>query len=50
MIDITAPQGDVEVIIKEDGKVIWINVEGVCEFRACQIKVLDIVDKRPSPR
>lgn len=47
MLDITAPEG-VEVVIKEDGKVIWVNVDGICRFRSCRIKVLDVVDKRPS--
>lgn len=30
----------VEVLIRKDKKVIWINVNGVCKFRACKIKEL----------
>lgn len=44
-IDITAPE-HVEILIRQDGKVIWINVDGVCEFRACRINKLILNDKR----
>src|SRR4030095_15479361 len=30
--------------ILADRKVVWINVDGVCKFRACRIKQLDIID------
>ena len=45
MIDITAPS-DVEVKIRSDGKVVWVNVDGICKFRACQIGKLELVDER----
>jgi hypothetical protein len=45
MIDITAPEV-VEILIRDDGKVVWINVDGICRFRACQIKALIAEDKR----
>jgi hypothetical protein len=44
-VDITAPEC-VEIIIKNDGKVVWINTENGCQFRACQIKVLEVKDER----
>ena len=46
MIDITAPKG-VQVQIRADGKVIWVNVDGKCILRCCQIEVLEVDDSRP---
>jgi hypothetical protein len=45
MLDITSPT-DVEIKIRADRKVVWINVEGSCVFRACRIGCLtpDIPD------
>ena len=45
MIDITAPDV-VEMRVRFDGKVVWINVDGICRFRACQIKTVVIEDDR----
>jgi hypothetical protein len=45
MIDITAPQ-DVEVQIRGDGRVVWVNVDGICRFRACQIGHVTVNDER----
>lgn len=39
MIDVTSPEL-VEVVISEDSKTLWINVDGICMFRACRIKEL----------
>lgn len=36
-IDITAPENEVEVLIKDDGR-LWVNVDGICRLRICQIK------------
>jgi hypothetical protein len=44
-VDITAPEL-VDITINEDGKVVWINVDGVCRFRAQRIKNLAIYDGR----
>lgn len=44
-IDITGPD-IVEISIREDGKVIWINVDGICACRVCRIKELVIDDRR----
>lgn len=38
-VDVTAPDG-VEVVVSADQKTIWVNVNGVCVFRACRIKHL----------
>jgi hypothetical protein len=45
MLDITAPD-IVEVEFREDGKVIWVNVDGKCALRVCQIKQLFVTDSR----
>jgi len=47
MIDVTGPEV-VEISIRRDGKVVWVNVDGICLFRACQIKILSLEDHRPS--
>ena len=44
MIDITAPEV-VEVCVKQDRKVVWINIDGVCKLRICQIKHLILSDE-----
>ncbi len=44
-IDITGAT-TCEVSIKEDGKVIWINVDGVCVCRVCRITELILDDRR----
>jgi len=46
--DVTAPEY-IEIVIHNDGKVIWINNEGRCLFRACQIKQLVLDDRRKAP-
>lgn len=45
MQDITAPEF-VEIAIRDDGAVIWINVDGVTALRACRIKNLVLTDYR----
>jgi len=45
MKDITAP-AFVQIQIKKDSKVVWINTENGCQFRACQIKFLEVNDHR----
>lgn len=39
--DITAPKA-VQIQVREDGKVIWVNVDGVCMLRCCQIEHLSL--------
>lgn len=38
-LDITEPLF-VEILVREDRKVIWVNVEGVCLLRCCGIHQL----------
>ena len=45
IIDLTAPQ-EVEILIRYDGRVAWINVDGLCVFRACKIRHLTLQDDR----
>ena len=45
MQDITAPE-EVEILIRQDGTVIWVNINGMCALRACQIKRLVVEDMR----
>ena len=45
MLDITAPN-HVEIEIKDDGKVVWINVDGICRCRLCRIGNLQVEDRR----
>lgn len=35
-LDITAPENTVEVEARKDGKVLWVNVDGICVLRICQ--------------
>ena len=48
-LDITNPVHGVHVHIRGDGKVLWVNVDGVCTLRICQIERLDIEDERNVP-
>ncbi len=47
-IDITVNQDDedVEVIIKDNGKVLWVNMPNGCVLRICCIRNLTIDDRR----
>lgn len=45
MLDITAPRA-VEVQIRSDAQVIWVNIDGVCALRAYRIGHLIVVDDR----
>ena len=49
MIDITAPK-HLEIVIRDDGKIVWINDETQCVLRACQIGDLILKDERRAPR
>lgn len=41
MVDIVAPKG-VQIQVRADGKVLWVNVDGVCVLRCSQVEVLEI--------
>lgn len=45
MQDITAPD-NLEIIVRADGKVIWVNIDGRCVLRACRIRHLTLSDRR----
>lgn len=45
MLDITAPK-HVEIQIRDDGKVVWINTEEGCILRFCRIEKLVVIDDR----
>lgn len=38
MIDIRSPKHQVQVLIREDGRTLWVNVDGKCELRICAIE------------
>jgi len=40
----------VELVIRDDGKVVWVNVDGVCRLRVCRIESLVIEDQRKKKR
>ncbi len=44
-VDVTAPK-IVQIQIRNDGKVVWINVDGLCVLRCCQIGEIHIEDER----
>ena len=35
-----------QIQIREDGKVVWINVNGICVCRVCRIEELRIIDDK----
>lgn len=46
MLDITRPDTVVEVMVNNDGTVMWVNVDGVCRLRVCRIPHLVLMDMR----
>jgi hypothetical protein len=45
MLNISAPEV-IRIQIASDGKMVWIDTENGCIFRACRIKQLDLQDDR----
>jgi hypothetical protein len=45
-MDITAPEGEVQVQISADGKVLWVHVEGVTVLRVCRCEKITIENQR----
>jgi hypothetical protein len=45
MLDISNPE-HVEISIRDDGRVIWVNVDGACVLRVCRIPILEVADAR----
>lgn len=46
MIDITSPEYPIEIAIRNDGDVIWVNVDGKCVLRVCGIQAIMLNDYR----
>lgn len=42
MLDITAPNVAADIEVSLDGKELWVNVDGECVLRVCQIPKLEI--------
>ena len=48
LLDVTGAE-TVEVQVRHDGEVLWVNVDGRCRLRVCQIKGDVMVnDERPT--
>jgi hypothetical protein len=45
-LDITAPLHAVQIQIKHNSSVVWVNVDGVLRLRICRIPKLEIEDSR----
>jgi Lon protease-like protein len=39
----------VEVRVRADGRVLWVNVDGICRLRVCQIDQIEVEDERSIP-
>lgn len=50
MIDISEPENHVQIEIRPDGKVLWVNVDGITVLRICKIPDLIIEDHRNDTR
>lgn len=44
-LDITEPE-EVDIVIRDDGKVLWVNINGICRLRLCKIKTIKLYDLR----
>ena len=38
-LDLEAPAHHIQVQVRKDGRVLWVNVDGKCMLRICQIRV-----------
>jgi hypothetical protein len=45
LIDLYEPQ-EVEISIRSDGNVVWINIDGICHIRAIRPQNIAIDDRR----
>ena len=43
--DVTGAE-DVEIVIRSDGRVIWVNLDGLLLLRICRIKNVRLIDER----
>jgi hypothetical protein len=44
-VDLIEPEV-VQIVIRDDGKVIWVNADGICMFRACRVGTILVEDQR----
>ena len=42
MQDITKPDMGVHVQVRDDGRVLWVNVDGICVLRVCQMPRIEL--------
>jgi hypothetical protein len=49
-LDLTTPQHGVQVMINSRGTILWVNVDGICLLRICDIPRLAIDDARTTVR
>ena len=45
LLDITGADV-VELVIRDDGKVVWVNVNGICCLRVCKVERVVLDDRR----
>jgi hypothetical protein len=45
MLDINGPE-QVEVLLRADHKVLWVNIEGICRLRVCNIQNFEFRDEK----
>lgn len=43
-LDITSPENGVQIEVREDGKVLWVSVDGIIVLRICQIPYLEVLE------
>lgn len=49
MVDINGAKFGVQVEINDDGKVLWVSVDGQTVLRICNIPCIEVEDHRTSP-
>jgi hypothetical protein len=42
-LDIIAPEEGVEILIRRDGEVLWVNVDGMCRLRISRLSPAKLV-------
>lgn len=52
MVDVANPERGVEVRVRADGSVLWVNVDGVCVCRVCGMVpgILSVVNEAEETR
>ena len=47
-LDINGAERGVQVYVRDDGKVLWVSIDGTTVLRVCDIPLLEIDDRRKS--